>query len=120
DRPDAVAAWAARRSSQEQRVLVRTGVSMAVRVAIAALDAGADLRNVTFVGAGEPPTPAKLRAIEQAGARCVPTYVAAEVGHLGIGCARPASANDVHFFAHRYALVSHPRPAPWTSVSVDA
>jgi hypothetical protein len=120
DKPAVVAEWAARRSADATRVLIRTGVSLAVRVAIAAHDAGLELGNVTFVGAGEPPTSAKLASIERAGARCVPTYVAAEVGHLGFGCARPASVNDVHFFAHRYALITHPKAADAGGLPVDA
>jgi hypothetical protein len=120
DRPEVVAAWAARRSSDAERVVVRTGVSLAVRVGIAAHDGGLDVSKVTFVGAGEPPTPAKVASIERSGARCVPTYVAGEVGHLGFGCARPASTDDVHFFSHRFAVTSRPREVPMTGVSVDA
>jgi hypothetical protein len=109
DEPEIVAEWAAARARAAGRVLVRTGISPAVRVATVARDRGLDLTGVTFVGAGEPATPAKARAVEGSGAVHVPTYVSTEIGHMGIGCAAPASSSDVHLFEHAYAVVQHRR-----------
>lgn len=109
DEPDVVARWACKRAQSADRVLIRTGISQAVRVATAAAERGWDLSGVVFVGAGEPPTPAKARAVGASGAVHVPTYVSSEIGHMGIGCANPDSTNDVHVFEHAYAIVQHER-----------
>jgi hypothetical protein len=89
-------------------------------VCIAAREAGLDLTGATLMGGGEPPTPAKVREITGSGARWVPTYVSAETGPIGYGCARPADGNDVHFLKDVLALIQHPRPVIGSDVTVDA
>jgi hypothetical protein len=100
--------------------LIRTHVGMAVRVCIAAREAGLDLTGATFLGGGEPPSPAKVREIVGTGARYVPNYFFTEAGLAGISCALPCDDNDLHFFKDILALIQHPRPVPNSDMTVDA
>ena len=120
DQAVVIARWISRMLRSEGRCLLRAHVSMAVRVCIAAREAGLDLTGATLMGGGEPPTPAKVREITRSGARWVPTYVSAETGPIGYGCARPADGNDVHFMKDVLALIQHPRPVIGSDVTVDA
>jgi hypothetical protein len=72
------------------------------------------------MGGGEPPTPAKVKAIESSGARWMPFYPISEVGHVGFGCSRPLDGNDLHFFRDALALIQFPRKVPGTEMTVDA
>jgi hypothetical protein len=62
----------------------------------------------------------KLKAITQSGARCVPHYHFKEAGRVGMGCARPTSVDDVHFFKDGLALIPHARVVPGSEISVPA
>ena len=115
-----VARWAAETLAARGACLIRCHVSMAVRVCIAAREQGLNLRGVTFMGGGEPPTPAKVREILRVGARWIPAYAFSELGQVGLGCGRPADGSDVHFLKDAVALIQCPRQVPGWSLSVDA
>ncbi|MGQ9682401.1 MAG: hypothetical protein ACUVX9_07690 [Anaerolineae bacterium] len=100
--------------------LLRTFVSMAARVALAAGEAGLDLTGAVFMGGGEPPTPGKVRTIEACGAKWVPSYFLSEAGPVGFGCGHPADGNDLHFGRDSLALIQYPRRVPGTENTVDA
>ncbi len=120
DQAATVARWAAESLSTNGRCMILTYVSLALRVANAAWEEGLDLRGATFVGGGEPPTPAKVRGITRTGARWIPACSSAETGWIGIGCANPVDGNDLHFSKDRLALIQHPRKVPGTEFSVEA
>ena len=115
-----VARWAAETQKTDGRCLIRTHISKALRVCLAAREEGLDLSDVTFVGGGEPPTTGKVQVILGTGARYVPNYFFTEAGIVGIGCARPATVNDIHLFKDVLALTQYPRQVPGTEISVDA
>jgi hypothetical protein len=115
-----VARWMAETLGAHGECLMRTHVSMALRVSIAAQEEGLDLTGATFMGGGEPPTPAKVRGITRSGARWVPTYFFVEVGAIGLGCARPADGNDLHFLKDSLALIQYPRQVLGSEITVDA
>ena len=104
-----VAQWVARMLKAHNSCLVRAHVSIALRVCLAARQAGLDLTGATFLGGGEPPTPGKVRQIVETGARWIPWYVFSEVGRVGMGCARPVDGNDLHFRKDGLALIQYPR-----------
>jgi hypothetical protein len=83
-------------------------VSNALRVCLAAQEAGFDLAGATVRAGGEAVTPAKVEAMERAGVRCIPGYGTVETGSLGLGCGRPAAAGEVHLLADAVALIDHP------------
>jgi len=100
--------------------LIRALVSMALRISVAAMAEGLDLTGATFVGGGEPPTPAKVREITRSGARYFPVYFFTEFGAVGFGCARPVDSNDLHFLKDGLALIQYPRQVPGADLTVEA
>jgi len=120
DQAGVVARWAADTLEAHGACLIRTHVSKALRVCIAAQEQGLDLTGTTFMGGGEPPTPAKVRGITCTGARYVPNYFFDEAGHIGTGCVQPADENDNHFFEDHLALIQSPRQVPNSGITVDA
>lgn len=120
DRALVLARWAGATLQTHDRCLIRTGVSRALRISLAARKAGLDLTGTTFLGGGEPPTPAKVREIARSGARLVPNYWMTEAGLIGMGCARPVDGNDLHYIKDIVALVQFPRKVPGSEIMVDA
>jgi hypothetical protein len=114
-----VARWVADMLAVHGACLLSCHVSLALRVALAAQEHGLDLSGATFMGGGEPPTPAKVRQIARTGARWIPTYFFAEAGAVGMGCARPADPSDVHFMKDTLALIQSPQQVPGTNATVD-
>jgi len=115
-----VAKWACEALARHGECRILTYVSNAVRVCVAARENGIDLTGCTFSVGGEPPTPAKAREIERAGARFNPCYVITEIGAVGLGCRNPIDENDMHLLKDNVALVQHPRLVPGTDFTVDA
>jgi hypothetical protein len=120
DRADVVARWARDTARSEGRCVVRTSVSMALRVALAATERGWDLTGVTFSGANEPPTEAKVRGITRTGASYVTRYGMSEGGAMGPPCTRPADATDVHLCEDVWALILNPHRIEGAGAAVDA
>jgi hypothetical protein len=73
-----------------------------------------------ITGAGEPPTPAKVRAIAKSGARHIANYHCSGVGAIGYNCANPIDCNDQHFVAANLAMIQYPRQVPRSDIVVDA
>ena len=115
-----VARWAAETLKAHGACMIATLVSIGVRVCIAARQQGLNLTGATFHIGGEPPTAAKVREIEQTGARSFPLYHFKEAGRVGMGCCRPADSNDVHFFKDGLALIQCARQVPGSEITVDA
>jgi hypothetical protein len=97
-----------------------TTISRAVRVSLAAQEAGIRLDGLVINGGGEPATPAKVRAMENVGARYFANYALTEAGTLGNGCAHTLDYGDVHLFKDAYALIDYPHPIPAFDVTVPA
>jgi hypothetical protein len=114
-----VARWARDAVLEFGACLVRSYVSLALRIALAALEHGIDLRGVVLTGGGEPPTPAKVRQITESGARWIPTYAFSEFGQVAGGCAHPQSGNDLHLFHDAIALTPVPQDLPGWDAKVD-
>jgi hypothetical protein len=120
DRADIVARWVATTLQSRGKCLLSLQVSRAVRVVMAAEEAGLDLTGAVFMIGGEPPTPAKVQAIQRAGVRCFPGYVMAEIGRIGMGCGNPLDSNDLHLHMDAFALITHPQEVPGHGVIVPA
>jgi hypothetical protein len=115
-----IARWMAETIAADGGCYLGAFASMALRVAIAALDEGIDLTGGVFSGGGEPPTPAKTETIRKTGARVVPTYYFSEAGAVGLPCAHPVDCNDQHFMRDHLALIQHARRVPGTEIEVNA
>jgi hypothetical protein len=120
DEPLRVAKWASDAATRHGRALVRASVSLAVRAAVSAREAGLNMQGVALMGGGEPPTPAKVRAIEASGARWIPMYAFTEGGRAGVGCVHPADGNDLHFLKDALALIQHARTVKDAGIEVPA
>lgn len=103
-----VASWLRHAADTHGSSVLITHVSCALRVALAAREAGMDLTGVVMWAGSEPPTPAKVCHIEASGARFVPGYWMIEAGFLAQGCAAPRDETDVHLFTDAFAIVGEP------------
>ena len=115
-----IAQFAAGMARQHGRVLMRGGTSRAVRVAIAAQEAGLDMSGVTFMGAGEPATDGKVRQIESVGARFISNYGMSDAGMPGPGCAKRVGVSDYHLMTDSVALYPYPHRVEAFGVTVPA
>jgi len=95
-------------------------VSLAVRVSVAAGEAGIDLSGTAFYGGGEPFTEAKHDAIARVGARFVSLFISEDAGPMGIQCGVPSEVGDHHLLDNGIALIQHPREVLDSGVEVDA
>lgn len=105
-----VARWARETATARGRCLVSAAVSRAIRVCLAAEQAGVDLAGVVFRVTGEPMTPAKAEIVRRTGARFIPSYSMVEARAIGRGCARPAHVDDMHLMRDAYALITSSHP----------
>jgi hypothetical protein len=115
-----LARWASRVLKTTGACLIRAGVSMALRVCLAAREEGLDLAGAKIMGGGEPPTPAKVREITRSGARWIPSYFFTEAGRVGTGCVHSDYGDDMHFLKDALALIQHPRQVPGSDMTVSA
>jgi hypothetical protein len=120
DEASHIARWARETADQFGACLIRTYVSMAVRISLASQEEGIDLERVTFMGAGEPPTNVKTRQITNSGARYIPSYACSEIGHMGLGCANPIDGCDLHLLHDGVALIQKPQKVPGWEHEVQA
>lgn len=120
DRADVIARWLHSNLQTHGRCMISVQVSRALRICLAAQKAGLDLTGVTFMVAGEPPTPAKVQEITRTGARFFPTYGLGEVGRMAMGCGNPTDCNDLHLMHDAFVLYSHPHEVPGFDLEVPA
>ncbi|MFH1278318.1 MAG: hypothetical protein ABIK65_08060 [Candidatus Eisenbacteria bacterium] len=120
DEAEVIARWARETARRSGGAFLSTSASLALRIAVAALDEGIDLTGLFVSGGGEPPTDAKVNTIRKSGARTVPSYYFAEVGPVGHGCANPIGYNDHHFMRDHLALIQGPRTVPGMDITVEA
>jgi len=120
DQAGIVAEWAARTVQASGTCGVRTLMSRALRVCLAAEELGMDLTGVTFSGGGEPPTPAKVAAVRRTGARLMSNYTSQEAGPIGHMCMTASDPNDQHLMMHHLAMVTRVREVPGFAGTVDA
>jgi hypothetical protein len=104
-----VARWAESKLAERGGCVVGCTASMALRVAIAARDAGIDLTGTVFRVNGEPLSAAKAAGIAASGARAYASYSMSEVGNVGAACLAPISANEQHLMKDHLALIQAPR-----------
>lgn len=114
------ARWIADQKIKGKDVLFLAPVSMAVRTASAALDAGLDIEGTIFMSGAEPLTDAKRAAIEKAGAEVYPRYGISEMGWVGCSCREMKQGSCVHVMKDSVAVISRRRKAPLNDVEVDS
>ncbi|HZQ08523.1 MAG TPA: hypothetical protein VFD70_18220 [Anaerolineae bacterium] len=117
---DKIARWMYEMLQREGRCLLFTSASLALRTCIAAEQAGLDLTGATVRVGGEPVTAAKVAAMERVGVRVFSGYGMVEAGGIGLGCAQPLGADDVHLSSDTFALITHPHRVESIGMTVPA
>lgn len=113
-----IAHWAAGALRRGGVCGIRAHVSKALRICVAANEAGIDLTGAIFVIGGEPPTPAKVAEIARTGARFHSNYYFTEGGAVGSSCTTSDHPNDQHFHADHLAVIQAPRPVSGFDLTV--
>lgn len=117
-----VAAWASSMLDYHPHCVVYTFATSAVRVCIAAREAGLNLKGTRFLVTGETLTVQKKKEIESAGARAVPVYGISEAGVVAAGCnAQPQPhCDDCHVYKDTTAVIPHRHRVPYFDGEVDS
>ncbi len=105
-----VARWASQALQTHAHCVIYTFATSAVRVCIAAQEAGLSLEGARFFVTGETLTAQKAREIEAAGARAVPVYGISEAGVIAAGCTHPRTegeSDDCHLYKDTTAVIGH-------------
>jgi hypothetical protein len=114
DEPLPIARWMEEVLRTGRTPILHTFTSSAVRLCLAALDAGIDLRGAQFMLSGEPTTAARLRVVGLTGAEALSRYSSTECGPIGYGCLAPEAPDDLHLLHDLHALI---QAAPGEAVS---
>jgi hypothetical protein len=120
DQAVVVARWIHETLKTHKRCLLFAGVSRALRLCIAAREAGLDLTGAALRGGGEPVTPAKVEVMRQVGARYVPNYAMSETSYVAAACARPLDGSDTHLLKDAFVLFTYPHYLKAFDMSVPA
>jgi hypothetical protein len=120
DQAVVIARWAADAIRRRGACGIRASVSKALRIALAAREAGIDLTGAAVSIGSEPPTVGKVERIRASGARVFSHYYVAETGPVGVGCTTSADPNDQHLCLDRIALIQAPRAVPGFDVTVPS
>jgi hypothetical protein len=115
-----VAQWIATVIKQSGGCILCCYVSLAVKVAQAAMENHLDIRGTHFVVGGEPLTDAKRQQIEASGALITSTYVISEIGLIGCSCSQSGATDEVHFLHDSIALIQNKRQVAQTDIFVNA
>jgi hypothetical protein len=115
-----IAKWVSDTVARHGRCMLACNVSHAMRVAIAARDAGLSIAGATFRIGGEPVTTAKAEFLRRAGAKVIAGYGMVEVSNIALGCPNGADAGDVHVSMDTMALIAHPHTIAETEAVVPA
>ncbi len=101
-------------------ILVTAFVNPALRLMLAAEEAGIRLGNVAFVVGGEPLTPLKRRQFEQRGFSVYSLFSSSESGPIAWACPVPQESDDLHVLTDRLALRQYQRTVDRDGATVAA
>jgi len=104
--------WIRTAERRECGICIRCVASIAVSIAKTALAADFPLTSVTFIVTGEPFTESKREIVERSGARFTVQYgYTPGAVHVGRGCARRRSTDEMHVDLSTLAVIEHSRQA---------
>lgn len=102
--------WIRCEERRGREICIRCVASIAVTIAKTALVADLPLTSVTFIVTGEPFTESKREIVEQSGARFTVQYgYTPGAVHVGRGCARRRSTDEMHVDLSTLAVIEHSR-----------
>jgi hypothetical protein len=100
-----VSEWMERIKKEWCISVLRTYASSAIRVVQSAIEKGADISSSIIFTGGEPLTDNRLKFMEGAGVRAFSRYVSTEAGLIGASCPFRDSADDMHVYMDRIAVI---------------
>lgn len=103
--PEVIARWMGASCAAGSPPILRSYVSSALRVIRAARELGLDLTGSVALTGGEPLTEARRQFFTAAGVLAVPRYSASEAGLIGAACPNAATADDMHVYVDRLAVI---------------
>jgi hypothetical protein len=116
-----VARWASAMLQEYPNCVIYTFASSAVRVCMAAQEAGLNIKGTRFLVTGEPLTSQKKREIEETGSRAVPIYGISEAGVIAAGCPQPYPDSDsCHSLMDTNAIITHRLRPSHSDMEVDS
>jgi hypothetical protein len=115
-----VAQWMSDTLKRHGSCMLAGNVSHALRVCVAAQEAGLSLRGATFRIGGEPLTPGKAQVMKDAGIRLIGGYGMVELSKIGVGCANGIDSGDLHLSMDTIALITHPHVIGSSEITVPA
>lgn len=115
-----IAKWIYNSLQQFESVCLYTFVSSAVRICIAAGEAGLNISGTKFLVTGEPLTPKKREVIESFGCYVVPIFGVTEGGSIGYACSEPFHCDGVHSFTDSIGIIQHERTILNSDIKVNA
>jgi hypothetical protein len=107
-KPSAIVRFLAQEVRSGTPALVYAVPSQAVRICLAAEEAGADIAGTAFFGGGEPYTAGKAEVLKRVGAAGMPSYGMNESGQLSYSCGAPAGPDDMHLMRDKVAVLQVP------------
>lgn len=118
--PGAIVRWMQEETTAGHSPCLTCFASSAVRVALAAGEAGITLRGVLFNMGGEPTTAERRALVERSGAVANARYGSMECGPVGYACHRPEAPDDVHLLNHLHAVTQPGAGGPAAGLPEDA
>jgi hypothetical protein len=96
-----VAGWLALQRAAGTPAVLKTNVASGIRVCLAAREHGLDIAGSFFRIDSEPLTPARAAVFAAAGCDAANTYAMTEAGWVGVPCAHPEAADEVHLVSDK-------------------
>jgi hypothetical protein len=115
-----VAEWIAGHRRAGRECFVDTNPASAVRICQAARSRNLDASGTIFRLGGEPYTPGKRRAIEEAGCRGYTYYSMTEAGIMGMACGSPDQTDEMHLLTDKIAVIERPTSVEGLGAQVNA
>jgi len=108
------------RANTPRGTLLTTFVNPALRLVVAAEEAGIDMGDVAFLIGGEPVTPLKYEQFIRRGHRVLSAFAFTEFGTAAWTCPRGREVDDLHVLTDRAAVRQYPRPVGQDGDTVPA
>lgn len=119
DEPVELARYIAK-TNTPRGTLVTTFVNSALRLVLAADEAGIDMGDVAFLVGGEPLTTLKVEQFARRGHRVLSAFAFAEFGVAAWSCPRGQEPDDLHVLTDRLAIRQRLRPVDADGAAVPA
>ena len=115
-----VARWLAECVRAGTPGVLDTQTSLAVRVCLAARDAGLDIAGSVLGFGGEPYTKEKAAVIAGAGCRAYCTYSMTETGRIALSCGDSSAFDDMHVLSEKLAVLQRDHAVDASGTTVGA